>query len=126
MKRIAFTFFIISFIVSMSSPAVTADSKAIVWAENAEISGTIGKDTFQRTFEITAPSNISDLSFSATDLREKGGDAWILSGSIEIQPTSIVSLNRGDSASFTVTLRNLTVTGEYSGHIKIRLCFVIQ
>lgn len=120
MKGTVFTIFIISFIVSISNPAVTEASKAIDRPKQIEISGTIGKGTFQRTFEITALSNIENFSLSATDLREKGGDDWIGSGSIEIQPAKVASFNQGDSASFTINVKNLTTTGEYRGQIKIR------
>jgi biopolymer transport protein ExbB/TolQ len=103
--------------VTSSGAAETAN---IERPDKIVISGTIGKDTFQRTFEITSKAEITNLSFSATDLQEQGGDAWVGSRSVEIQPVSVASLKKDASASFTITIKNPTRPGGYSGHIRIR------
>jgi hypothetical protein len=108
------------FWICVSNPSVTTAANPIERPVEIVISGTIGKDSFQRTFEIAAKVDITNLSVSANDLQGQGSDAWIGSGSIEIQPASFPSLKKDTFASFMLTVKNPTRAGEYRGQIRIR------
>jgi len=109
----------ICFLIWIWNPDVTK-AEIIERPTEIAISVIIGKDSFQRTFEITAKADITDLSVSATELQTKAGDASIGSRNIEIQPAMVTSLKKDSSESITLTIKNPTRPGEYKGEIRIR------
>src|SRR5437588_12744431 len=87
--------------------------------DKIEIFGTIGVDLFQRSFEITANQNVTELSLSSSDLVEEAGPAIILSDSIEITPSTRASLLKSGTQKFIIIIKNAVRAAKYTGTITI-------
>lgn len=120
MKLTGFAFLIVILLLGYWVEEAKAQSIIEVTPKQLSISGIIGTSSFQHPFTLHAVNeNITELTFSSSNLLEITGEkSWISGSNIQVTP-EVKTLRKGQNQDFIVTVQNIPESGQYEGTIAI-------